>query len=200
MTNETQHARRWAAAAAPLVGLVIGFLASLIQATYAPVGLFPLLVGVAIGAAVGGSFFLVGGSGRRGPFLSATLAAGVCLASLHYLSYLHAKAGADADVAAHQKAIQNVLQNAAGQGAEIKNVPIPPSGVATFREYIGREWDVGRKLGPLSVRGPLLLFWWIIDGLLLWVGATVAALVIGGTPAVKAEVRSAETNQAGDPS
>lgn len=156
---------------APLTGLATGYVAALVQVRFAPVGLFPLLLGVVTGAAVAAVFTLTGGEGRRLRFFAATAAAGLALAAVHFGSYLQAKAAADEELATFEQ-----MQRSYPQANLLQHMPRPLGG---FGEYVRHELDVGRRLGPLPIEGRLLVLWWVIDGLLVWVGATVTVLVLG---------------------
>jgi hypothetical protein len=151
--------------------LATGYVAALVQVRFAPVGLFPLLLGVVTGLAVAAVFSMTGGDGRRLRFLSATGATLLALASVHYGSYLQAKAASDEEMTTFEQ-----MQRSFPQANLLQNLPRPLGG---FGEYVRRELDIGRKLGPLPIEGSWLVLWWLIDGLLVWVGATVTALMLG---------------------
>jgi len=174
---------------APWTGLATGLVAALVQVRFAPVGLFPVLLGVVTGASVAAVFTMTGGGGLRMRFLSATAAAALALAAVHYGSYLQAQAAADEEMATFEQ-----MQRTFPQANLLHNMPQPLGG---FGEYVERELDVGRRLGPLPVDGRLLILWWVIDGLLVWVGATVTALILGERPAA-ASPKSAPQPPPGD--
>jgi hypothetical protein len=170
VTTETKRGHLGQFAGGATAGLAVGYVAALLQTIRAPVGLFPLATGIVTGALVGAVAKSAGG-GRLAVFLAATVASGACLATVHYFSYRQAKAAIES---------QNATLDELRAKFPDTQAPIVTTPELTgFRDYLEREWEIGRKLGPLPVRGSLLLLWWFIDALLLWVGACVTALIIG---------------------
>lgn len=157
-------------AAALPVGVVLGVAAHWVEQRFAPVGLFPLLVGVVVGAASFGVGKLLDRTGRVTLWLSTTVAALACCGTLHAASYYAAVQAAEADVETHRRMLQAFPQ---------KGFVPPPPGIDSFGDFLAREWDVGRKLGPKSIRHGWLGLWWALDGLALLVGALSTALFCG---------------------
>lgn len=157
------------AAALPL-GIVLGWAAHWVEQRFAPVGLFSLLVGVVVGGASFGVGKLLGRTGRVTLWLSTTVAALACCGTLHWAGYRTAVRAAEADVETHRRMLQAFPQ---------KGFLPPPPGIGSFGDFLAREWDVGRKLGPKSIRHGWLGLWWALDGLALLVGALSTALFCG---------------------
>lgn len=152
------------------VGIALGFAAQWVERRFAPVGLFPLLVGAVIGAASFGVGRLLGRTGRISLWFSTTLAALACCGTMHYASYLAAVRAAEADFETHQRLLQAFPQ---------KGFVAPPAGVGTLGDFLAREWNVGRKLGPKTISHGWLGLWWALDALALLVAALSTALFCG---------------------
>jgi hypothetical protein len=159
--------------AALAVGAAAGFAANWLERRFAPVGLFPLLIGAAVGLAMFGVGWTLHRVGRVSLALSTTVAVLVCGAAMHYASYLSARRAADVDFENHQRMLQAFPQ---------KGFVTPPPEVGSFGDFLRREWELGRKLGPKTIAGAWLGLWWALDWFALWIGALVAALFCGERP------------------
>lgn len=161
----------WLGAAA--VGFGAGFAAVYVQDTFAPVGVFPLLLGLISGLAVGGAWLARGAATKRSVLLTGLLAGVVCIATLHYGSYFAARR-------ADERRIADAADKARMLVPEARNfVPFQ-----TFGGYMQREWARGRGLGPVHVRGPWLGVWWAVDAALI-----LGAAMFGARSAAKSIVR-----------
>lgn len=157
---------------AVLFGVGSGTAAALLQRWFAPVGVFPLAVGIIAGLATGGLWAGRGGGSKRAILASASIAAFVCIATLHLASYFIAER--DAEI--RRREVREQM---------FKLVPEP--GVAfdqtengsSLHRYFSEQWYVGRKLGDQRIKSWSLAAWWIGDALLLWLGATLAAAGVG---------------------
>lgn len=132
-------------------GAALACLADAVAPRFSPLFLFPLLLGMALGAA------LVAGMRRcqlaHGPALTAgSLLAGLVLAAgQHYLSYREARWPGPAREAELARA------------REIFPELAPPK---TFGEFMRRQAVQGRPLAGWIVRGPALWGWWGLDAAL----------------------------------
>lgn len=169
----------------PLVGLATGYGASQLEARFSPVGLFPVLVGVATGIGVVACMRVAACGSRRGTTIAAIMAAILAVGVMHYQSYEAAVAHSDGEWQTFQK-----VQQAAGE-AKLNNVPSPITGVDDFLQ---RRLTQGRMLGSRSVRGAWLVGWWIIDGLLVIAGSAAAAFFLS-TPPTSSEPQLLELNK-----
>jgi len=177
--------------ASPIVGLAVGYAGATLQTKFAPVGLFPLLVGAAVGIGVA-ILLRVGEAARARAFVAAaTVGVLLCGATIHYLSYVQARVAADAEYAEYQRVLHAFQQ---------MNVGTPPTPLDSFGEYVRSELRDGRPLGPIHITGSALVLWWTIDALLLWVGAMVAALLLREKPATEAAASSSVQSTADAPS
>jgi hypothetical protein len=131
---------------AGLVGLAAAWVAEIGQAYFAPLLLFPLLVGVAVGAVMVG-LMRIGQVGHRPTIVLGTvLAVTVTVAGQHYLGYLAANHWPSAELRA----------------------------MRPFGEFLQQQADRGRPLlGDLVVHGTLAWVTWAVDGLLVLAAALV---------------------------
>lgn len=163
---------RWRFGFTYLAGLcfaaaMLGYLASQVAHVRAPWLLFPLLVGVALGALAGGLAYLVH-CGHRRTVLVATLMAGlVVVGTMHfveYQAYLNAPRSAQFEMMVN--AFPDIAQHHAGAR---------PSG---FLDFLNRMALAGRAM-PLgwTAQGPWAWASWALDALFVVAGAMVVALV-----------------------
>lgn len=157
---------------AVLFGVGAGTAAALLQRWFAPIGVFPLAVGVIAGLATGGLWAGRGGGSKRAVLASASLAAFVCFATLHLASYFIAERDAENR---RREVREQMFKLVPEPGVEFDQAE---SG-STLRRYFSEQWYVGRKLGEQRIKGWTLATWWIGDALLLWLGATLAAAGVG---------------------
>jgi len=157
---------------AVLFGGGAGTAAALLQRWFAPIGVFPLAVGVIAGLATGGLWAGRGGGSKRAILASASLAAFVCFATLHLASYFIAERDAENR---RREVREQMFKLVPEPGVEFDQAE---SG-STLRRYFSEQWYVGRKLGEQRIKGWTLAAWWIGDALLLWLGATFAAAGVG---------------------
>ncbi|MBA4020351.1 MAG: hypothetical protein C0483_24585 [Pirellula sp.] len=157
---------------AVLFGVGSGTAAALLQRWFAPIGVFPLAVGVIAGLATGGLWAGRGGGSKRAILASASLAAFVCIATLHLASYFIAER--DAEIR-RREVHEQMFKLVPEPGVEFDQA----ENGSTLRRYFSEQWYVGRKLGEQRVKGWVLAAWWIGDALLLWLGATLAAAAVG---------------------
>lgn len=146
------------------VGFGTGFAAVYVQDTFAPVGVFPLMIGLISGLAVGGVWLARGAASKRSVLFTGLLAGAVCAATLHYGSYFAARR-------AEERRIADAADKASMFVPEARNF-LP---FQTFGGYMQREWARGRTLGTAHVRGPWLGVWWALDAALILGAATFGA-------------------------
>lgn len=157
---------------AVLFGVGTGTAAALLQRWFAPIGVFPLAVGVLAGLATGGLWAGRGGGSKRAILVSASLSAVVCIATLHLASYFIAEREAEVR---RREVREQMFKLVPEPGVEFDQ----GEGGSTLRRYFSEQWYVGRKLGEQRVKGWTLAAWWFGDALLLWLGATLAAAGVG---------------------
>ncbi|NUQ66653.1 MAG: hypothetical protein HUU20_29675 [Pirellulales bacterium] len=162
----------WLPACAVLGGVVAW--GAVIGADYfAPIILFPLLVGVALGALTVG-MIRVGQVGNRPTIIAGlVLAITVAAAGQHYVAYWSQVRQMREEAKTFRRA--QALFPELTQG----RLPVPPS---DFVEYLRWQAARGRELnlGGYVARGPIAWLTWIVDALLLAVAAV--AMVV---PAIR---------------
>jgi len=125
------------------------------QFYFAPLLLFPILVGIGVGAMNVGLMRLAQMGNRQTAVLGAVVAAAVAVCGQHYLDYRH-------DAAAIQQ------RNDAVKGAPallLQDLPQPPASLA---EYMRRQAAEGRPLGKSVVlKGWAAWTSWGVDALLV---------------------------------
>lgn len=158
-----------------LQGVLVAWLAMVAQEYAAPLVIFPLLVGVGLGATTVG-MSRIGQVGHR-PTLAAglLLAVLVCVAGQHYIRYRLDVRRTQQDAEAFRKA-QQVFGNLAEGDS-----PVPPD---NFWQYL--RWQAARGR-PLHVahyvaRGGMAWFTWAMDGLLVLVAAAAVVLPAANQP------------------
>ncbi len=171
----------------PLVGVALGYGATELQREFAPVGLFPVLVGIATGLAIVACLRLSGHTSARAHGLAALAAGAVCVGSMHYVSYKAAQASAEVDFENFQRMTQVLPQ------ADLKQ---PPQTFSSFRQFVDRRMLEGRPLAGRLVRGAWLGVWWGVDAALVLVAAAATALFLSVPPS---PITSQETFVPQDP-
>lgn len=157
----------------PLIGLATGYGASQLEARFAPVGLFPLLVGATTGIGVIACMRVAACGCRGGATTSAIVAALLAVGLMHYQSYRAAFAASDLEWQTFQKVQQ------AAPNAKLNNIPTP---LGSIEDFVRREMLHGRMLGNRPIRGSWLVAWWAIDGLLVVLAAAAAAFFLSTPP------------------
>lgn len=170
---------------AVLFGVGAGTAAALLQRWFAPIGVFPLAVGVIAGLATGGLWAGRGGGSKRAILVSASLAAVVCIATLHLASYFIAEREAEVR---RREVREQMFKLVPEPGVEFDQA----ENGSTLRRFFSEQWYVGRKLGEQRVKGWALAVWWLGDALLLWLGATLAAAGVGKPLPSRRPSRTAE--------
>ena len=142
-----------------LTGLAIGWIATQVGMRFAPLVIFPLIVGFVLGAFLVGMRLLLQ-TGHRATFFSAALlSALITVGSQHYFSYLDAN---------RRMEESQLTQKAQAAFAEIMrdrllNGPL---------DYLRRQATLGRPmLFGWVARGPMAWLSWLVDGLLVFAGA-----------------------------
>lgn len=146
-----------------------GYAAALIQNYFAPVGLFPIFIGAITGFSTGCIWNGHPEKTKRKVVLSALAGACVCLAVIHYGSYMLVSY-------ANSKHTEVPLEVAFVDPETAKRHSTPPN----FSEYMAKEWRRGRQLGALRVEGAWLGVWWGLDALAIIVTAVFAARLSAG--------------------
>ncbi len=146
--------------AAPAAGLIYGWIGAMVQPYFAPLILFPVLLGVFAGLTIVGVVRFARIGNRPTIFLAALLAAAVAVAGQHYFSYLSAYYWGPPTVSP-----------ASGQDLSALRREMAPS----FGEYLCAQARRGRPLaGGYVARGWIAWFCWAIDALLVAVAAVAA--------------------------
>lgn len=171
-TPEMGYPAVFAWLAAVVFGAGAGAAAAMLQRWFAPIGVFPIVIGTIVGLAIGGVWAGRGGGSKRSILLSAALGGLICLATLHWGSYLLSERAAAVE---RQKAREALLKLTPEPGQLFE----PFDDRSSFPKYVGIQLHVGRALGPRRIGGPLLVAWWIGDALLVLTGAVLAAAGVG---------------------
>jgi hypothetical protein len=155
--------------AAPLLGAIAAWGGMIGQSYWAPLGLFPILVGVGLGAMLVGLMRVAQVGHRPTLFSGAVLAAAVAVAGQHYLSFREAwREQKRPDAELLQKARQACPELFQGRRVE------PPD---DFLEYMREQVVLGR---PLVTDWKAVGVWawvsWGVDGLLL-LAAAIAVMI-----------------------
>lgn len=135
------------------VALGTGFAAVYVQELFAPVGVFPLLIGAITGLAVGGIWTARGGATRRTLVVAGLVAGVIGVATLHYGSYFAVRRD---DERRRVLVPPQVLLADPSRGQE-------NPALRTFVAFIEREWRRGRNIGSYHVEGAWLGLWWALD-------------------------------------
>ena len=152
--------------AAPAAGLIYGWIGAMVQPHFAPLILFPLLLGVFAGLTIVGVVRFARIGNRPTIFLAALLAAAVAVAGQHYFSYLSAYYWTPPTVSP-----------TTGQDLSALRRELAPS----FGEYLCAQARRGRPLvGGYVAHGAMAWFCWAMDALLV-----AAAAVAATIPAVR---------------
>jgi hypothetical protein len=154
-------------------GLAVAWVASTIERYRAPVFLFSLLVGLAVGVTLAGLLRLAQVGHRPTLLLGAALAALTAVTGQHYIGYRVAHADARDDARAYQMARMALGDQVLGQ------MPVPPEGFVAFL-----RWRVARgyKLFGRHVRGAAVWSIWAVDALLVLAGALVVVIAAWRRP------------------
>ncbi|MGA2034120.1 MAG: hypothetical protein ABSG68_17900 [Thermoguttaceae bacterium] len=158
--------------ASALLGCLAAWVAMEAQRLFAPLLLFPILVGVGLGALLVG-LMRVAQVGHRRSILCGTVLAGVTAILLqHYISFCK---------------VRSALRDRVMEGARAANSGLPPSTeladkvAGGFLDYMQEQAARGRPISPhYSARGWLAWLSWGLDGLL-----TLAAAIAMVLPAAR---------------
>ncbi len=142
-----------------LIGLAVGWIATQVGMRFAPLVIFPLVVGVVLGACLLGMTQLLQTSHRPTVFSAALLSALITVGSQHYFSYLDAN---------RRMEESQSTQKAQAAFAEIMRDHLPDGPL----NYLRRQAILGRPM-PFGwvARGPMAWLSWLVDGLLVVAGA-----------------------------
>ncbi len=160
--------------AAPVVGLVWARIGQVVQSYFAPVVLFPILVGVFTGLTVVGLVRLLRLGHRPTILLAAVLAAAVAAAGEHCFSYLSRYYWQRPTIAAGEKGGGTIFPADSSDPffGELARDMAPG-----FGRYLRVQAERGRPLpGGCLAKGWAAWFSWAIDALLLAAGAVAVTL------------------------
>jgi hypothetical protein len=156
--------------AAPLVGAIAAWGAMIGQSYWAPLGLFPILVGVGLGAMLVGLMRVAQIGHQPTLFAGAVLAVAVAVAGEHYLSF-HELWRRYAD-----RPDAEALQQARAKAPELfegRRIGPPDS----FLQYMQEQAALGLPLvAGRKATGSWAWMIWAIDGLLV-LGAAIAVMI-----------------------
>jgi hypothetical protein len=155
-----------------VLGTLIGGAAAVVQTYFAPLLLFPLLVGGFLGAVLIGLMRWSDVAHRPSVLCGALLAALVCTVAAHYVSYTMAqrRRPPEDDKLALARA---VFADDAARLAEPRN----------FFDYLRREAQKGRPLtAQFTARGPLAWLSWGVDAVLILSAALALVVSALGLP------------------
>lgn len=139
------------------VAVVVGLLAAWLQQYFAPVLLFPLLIGLLLGVVLADRMSAWQIGHRPLALLTAVLAALLSVLVIHYASYRFELAAAADRPPEHDLIVQAFPDlEASGHGT-------PKS----FFDYLWLQSRAGRPLASWRARGAWLWAWWTLDALLI---------------------------------
>jgi len=151
-------------------GLLVGWAAMTVQTDlgFAPLLLFPLLVGLVLGAAVVRLMWALEVGNRPTILLGIVLASGMAVSSEHYIGYRTARR----EIRQHDQKMQ-VAKAAFSDQLEGRIPVIPDSPI----EFLSLQAARGRPLlGQYVARGVVAWLSWAADGLLMLAAAVVLAV------------------------
>jgi len=162
---------RWHAAAAAawlpwalVSGAAIGWLAQQVQPYFAPLIVFPLLLGLLLALALISGLQVCSLAHAPTGYAGAVLALALVVGGQHYWSYRaarSARAGTQADLEKARRAFPNIAKDL---------VAPPPEGVI---EFLRAEAARGREIFGYRVRGTLLWSWWVVESVLVLIAAVL---------------------------
>lgn len=164
------------------VALGTGFAAVYVQSTFAPVGVFPLLVGALTGLAVAGVWEARGGATRRTLITAGVVAGVIAVGALHYGSYIVVR---NDDERRRSLVPPQVLLADPSRGQE-------NPALRTFGAFVEREWRRGRSLGSHHIEGAWLGVWWALDA------AAIVGMAAFIVPRVAKRIESAAERRISD--
>lgn len=143
-------------------GGLVGWVAVLVERFRAPAFLFPIFVGLLLGASLAGMSRVSQVGNRVTVLLGTVLAASAAGFGQHYVSYRVARREAAEDARTYQRAAWLFHDKVLG------DMPLPPD---DFLEYL--RWDAARgsKVFGIEVRGAVVWLIWAMHGLLVLVAA-----------------------------
>jgi len=160
--------------AGPLLGAIAAWGAHAAEPYFAPPVIFPLVVGLILGAMLVGLLRTVQLAHRPMIWTGVVLAAVVAVAGQHYLAYRAARAAALRDAEKYQEALRAFPEQVQGRLPRAPRNPL---------DYLEREALRGRPLfGQYRARGWLAWLSWGVDGLLLLAAAVLVVLPAAGQP------------------
>lgn len=148
-------------------GMLVAWLAVMIQRHFAPWLLFPVLIGLLLGATFVALVRLSQIGHRRTLLLVALVSVVTTVVGQHYLGYLHAKQVAREEAKLFQKAQQVAPMF-------LKGRPMGPA--SSFAEFLCWQAARGRSIGRYTAQDAFAWLSWGLDGLLLM--AAALALVV----------------------
>ncbi len=154
-------------------GALLAWLAAIVERHRAPVLLFSLLVGVALGVTLAAMMRLCQVGHRPTILLGTLLGASVAVAGQHYLSFRAAYREARQDARAYELAKLALGNQVLGQ------MPVPPS---SFIEFMRWRAARGFPFCQYHVRGPAVWLIWSVDWLLVLAAAAVMVVPALGRP------------------
>ncbi len=145
----------WTILAAPVTGLALAWVATVVRGYFAPLILFPVLMGILCGMAVVGLARVAQIGNRTTIVLATVLTAALTGGAEHYFTYLSAYSGQHPAVSASPAAAQDLS--------------------ALVREAAP---SFGRYMEAQAARGRPLLFDYVAQGWLAWLSWAVDALLV----------------------
>lgn len=154
--------------ATPVVGAVVGLTAVFVEKWFAPIGLFPLLLGIAVGVGLLLPMHWIGPRRMRTLVVAAVIAALGCVATHHLGGYLVWKHAAETEAAKTREQIARLNS--------LANFNIPEPSPPNLVDYYSLQWREGRLIGEHRVVRLWLAGWWMLDALLVWLAAAVTTV------------------------
>ena len=149
-------------------GLLLAWASFKIAPFFSPWLIFPLMIGLILGASLVALARLFEVGHRPTIWASVVLSVAVVIVGQHYFSYRTAVAADEADIERLQMARATFGELVQG------NLPPRPDGLV---DYLKQQARQGRRLGTVigdyTAKGPMAWLCWTLDGLLIFIPAAV---------------------------
>ncbi len=151
------------------ISLALAWLASRIEPYFAPLLLFPVLIGIALGGAMVGLVRVLGQVRLSMAALGVVVGVATIVVGQHYLAYRRARNQIEQQLARFEGPSLNLA------ALTQIGLPRPPESLLAFLHQTAEQ---GRPLAGHVVRGGLVWAWWGLDAALTLVAAAVPVWMV----------------------